>query len=142
MKKIVVFLVSLFMLASFTDTIEAKILPRFRSASRKSGRVVYSGIVVSPRLRPDRNALIIYFANLQKANNVFYTLIYQTEGKDEGVSGMVDASAGNNTSREILFGTCSAGVCRYHHNITNMRLEVVSELSSGKRSIKRYRIKV
>lgn len=134
---IVVFLVLFF--ASVTA--EAKLLPRFRVSTKKSVGVS-SGVVTSPRLRSDRKALSVYFNNLSKAKNVTYTLIYQTDGKDEGISGSIDSSAGNSTTRELLFGTCSAGVCRYHANLKNMKLEVVTELLSGKKLLRRFRVKV
>ncbi|OGK42536.1 hypothetical protein A3A46_01460 [Candidatus Roizmanbacteria bacterium RIFCSPLOWO2_01_FULL_37_13] len=131
------FYFAIFILAS---NVEARLLPRFQSKGGSRG-VVYSGLIVSPRLRSDRKALVVAFNNLQKVKNVTYTLIYQTNGKDEGVSGSVDSSSGNNLSRELLFGTCSSGVCRYHANIANMKLEILSELPSGKKSIKRFRIR-
>ncbi len=134
---IVIYLAIFILLAK----VEARVLPRFKS--KGTARVsVYSGLIVSPRLRADRKALLVTFNNLQKVKNATYTLIYQTDGKNEGVSGSVDSSAGNSLSRELLFGTCSSGVCRYHANISSMKLEITSELPSGKRSIKRFRIKI
>lgn len=122
--------------------IQARLLPRFRSVKKSSGQAVYSGVGVSARLRGDRRALNLYFSNLSAARNVTYTLIYQTDGKEEGARGSIDSSGGNTASRELLFGTCSAGVCRYHANLKNMRLEVITELLSGKKTIKRFRIRV
>ena len=121
--------------------VEARLLPRFKTAGAAGG-VVYSGLVVSPRLRGDRKALLVTFNNLQKVKSATYTLMYQTNGKDEGVRGSVNSSGGNNLSRELLFGTCSSGVCRYHASLSSMKLEVVSELLSGKRSIKRFRVRI
>lgn len=126
----------------FTGRVEAKLLPRFTKNSSSVGqRIVSSGLVVSPKLRGDRRALILTLSNLQKVNNVTYTLMYQTDGKDEGVSGTIDSSAGSSATRELLFGTCS-DVCRYHQNITGMKLEIVSELPNGRQTLKRYRIRV
>ena len=121
----------------FANDVEAKFLPRFAGQ-----RIVSSGLVVYPKLRPDRLALIFTLSNLQKINNVSYTLMYQTNGKDEGVSGTIDSSSGLSVTRELLFGTCSAGVCRYHPNITGMKLEIVSELSNGKQTLRRYKIRI
>lgn len=120
----------------------AKLLPRFKTGGKVVKKGVASGIAVSARLRTDRKALNVYFNNLKAAQSVSYTLIYQTNGRDEGVRGSIDSSSGNSGQRELLFGTCSAGVCRYHTNIANMRLEVVSELVSGKKLLKRFRIRV
>ena len=121
----------------FANDVEAKFLPRFAGQ-----RIVSSGLVVYPKLRPDRLALIFTLSNLQKINNVSYPLMYQTNGKDEGVSGTIDSSSGLSVTRELLFGTCSAGVCRYHPNITGMKLEIVSELSNGKQTLRRYKIRI
>ena len=127
----------------FTNDVEAKLLPRFSNNSKNTGqRIVSSGLIIYPKLRSDRLALIVTLYNLQKVNNVSYTLMYQTNGKDEGVSGMIDSSSGISTTRELLFGTCSSGVCSYHKNITNMKLEIVSKLPNGKQTLKRYRIRV
>ncbi len=140
--KVTLFVLSFFLFI-FSPIVEAKVLPRFSQANtnpvRKSAGA--KSISVYPRLRSDRKALLVTFSNLQMASDVSYTLIYQTDGKDEGVSGSVDVGSGNVT-RELLFGTCSSGVCRYHSNIKNMRLEVSTTLTSGKRSVKRFRIKV
>lgn len=143
MRKIIFSLILLILIKFLIiSNVEASLLPRFRSLARTARRGSYSGILVSPRLRSDRKALIVNFANLKKVKNVTYTLIYQTNGRDEGVSGSLDASSGDAVTRELLFGTCSSGVCRYHTNISNMRLEVNTELTSGKRTVKRFRVRV
>ena len=143
MKKVIL-VGSIFLLLGFIllENVEARVLPRFNKSKGTAGGVVYSGLTASARLRSDRKALLVSFSNLQKVKNVTYTLMYQTGGKDEGVSGSVDSSQGGSLNRELLFGTCSSGVCRYHANITNMKLEIVSELPSGRRSIKRFRVRI
>ncbi|QQG44061.1 MAG: hypothetical protein HYW86_04320 [Candidatus Roizmanbacteria bacterium] len=127
----------------FVSTTEAKVLPRYKTAGKAVSKSYAApvGISVSARFRGDRQALNVYFNNLKNATDVSYTLTYETNGKAEGAGGSVDVSAGNAT-RELLFGTCSSGVCRYHTGITGMKLEVVSQLLSGKKSVKRFRIKV
>jgi len=120
-------------------SVEAKVLPRF--SSKSTGLTYVSGIGVSARLRADRRALNVYFSNLQKANSVMYTLIYETNGKQEGASGTIDISS-SNASRELLFGTCSSGDCTYHQNITNMKLEVLTELTNGKKTMKRFKVRI
>lgn len=140
MKKLLFITALIFLFSFYTEAVHAgKILPQ-----SKSSKITVSsgtGISVTPRLRSDRQALLIYFGNLQNANSVSYMLIYQTNGQQEGAGGSVRVSEGNTTSRELLFGTCSKNVCRYHQNITNMKLEVTAELKSGKKLIKRYKIK-
>lgn len=125
----------------FTSGVEAKLLPRFTKTSNIGQRVVSSGLVVSPKFRNDRQALVLTLSNLQKVKNVTYTLMYQTNGVDQGVGGSLDSSSGSSVMRELVFGTCS-DVCRYHSNITNMKLEIVSELPNGRQTLKRYRIRV
>ena len=121
--------------------IEARVLPQARKSSGPVKRGATAGITISPKLRADRQALTIYFSNLQNASSVSYTLMYETNGQSEGAGGTI-SSLENTATRELLFGTCSKNVCRYHSNIKNAKLEVVSQLKSGKQSIKRYRIRV
>ena len=142
MKKIIL-LMSIGLVFVFSGAVEAKLLPRFSGSGNigKKQAVSYSGLLISPKIRSDRQALIVTFSNLQKVNNVTYTLTYQTNGEDQGVSGTLDSSSGSSVTRELLFGTCS-DVCRYHPNISDMKLEVVSLLPSGKQTLKRYRIRI
>lgn len=124
-------------------TIEAKLLPQAKSGIKRTvGQTTSTGINVLPRLRNDRRALNITFSNLQNANSVSYNLIYQTSGREEGAGGTVRPSEGQVATRELLFGTCSRNVCRYHTNIANMKLEIISDLKSGKKTLKRYRIRI
>ena len=127
----------------FTGSVEAKLLPRFKGSGNVGNRQAtsYSGLIISPKIRSDRLALILNISNLQKVNSVTYTLMYQTNGEDQGISGTLDSSSGSSATRDLLFGTCS-DVCRYHQNISNMKLEVVALLSNGRQTLKRYRIKI
>lgn len=139
LKSFFILLLSLFLFAS---SVEAKLLPRFSSPARSSGGGSGGGsVVVSPKLRGDRRALNVYFANLSKAKSVSYILTYRGNDSDQGAMGSVDVASGN-TTRELLFGTCSTSVCTYHQGISNMRLEVTIELATGKKIIKRYRVKI
>ncbi len=144
MRKILTIISSLALLFLFYPSFSfARVLPRYKTkgtVSRK--RVYYSGVSIRPKLRNDHQAIILRLRNLNKAVNVSYSLIYQTNGKQEGVFGMVDSSQGNNLSRELLFGTCSSGVCRYHSGITKMILKITTQLSSGKKIIRRYQIRL
>lgn len=127
------------MLFLFTSTAEAKVLPRFKSNKAvKSAPARSNGVTVSARLSPNRTSLDVFFNNLNNANSVSYTLSYQADGVEQGVIGTLDSSSGNSTTRNLLFGTCSKGVCRYHQNITNMKLEISSELKNGKTSLRRF----
>lgn len=111
------------------------------SIKTKKTAAASSLIGVSYSLRKDKKALMVAFSNLKKASNVFYTLSYQTQGKYEGISGTITPSK-NQESRQLLFGTCSNKVCRYHKGIKNMRFEISAELLSGKSMNKSYKIKI
>ena len=126
---------------TFPKTAEAKLLPQARGSGATIRTGPTTGITVTPKLRSDRKAIVVNFGNLQNANSVTYTLIYQSGGQEQGAGGTLSAS-GTSASRTLLFGTCSGSVCNYHTNITNMRLEIVSQLKSGKKTLKRYRIRV
>ncbi len=136
-------IITLLFASFYAQPIEAaKVLPQVKSSKKTATtkRSFGSLVTVTPKLRRDRKALLIYFGGLQNANSVSYLLIYTTNGQEEGAGGSVDPSYGNTSSREILFGTCSKNVCRYHANITDMRLEATADLKSGKKLIKRYKI--
>ena len=143
MKKILIIIAFIFLFSiSIQDAHALKILPQAKAGTKTvTQKSVGTGIAVTPKLRSDRQALIIYFGNLQNAESVSYMLIYQTNGQQEGAGGSVKPSEGS-ASRELLFGTCSKNVCRYHPNITNMKLEVTAGLKSGKKLIKRYKIRI
>lgn len=100
-----------------------------------------STVSISYKWRRDRKAIYVYFRNLNRARSVFYTLAYQTDGKDEGVAGTLDGSGGSTATRELLLGTCSSGVCRWHPNVKNIRFEAAIELLSGQTATKNYWIR-
>ena len=106
------------------------------------GKTVAAGVgaIVSPKLRSNRLALIVNFSGLSRVNSVSYTLSYNTNGIPQGVVGTITPIS-NTAQRELLFGTCSAGVCRYHTNLTGMKFVVTSNLKSGKKVIKTFRVK-
>lgn len=129
----------------FSKTIEAKVLPQARNL-QSSGSVpktaVVAGISVSPKLRGDRRALIVNFGNLQNASAVSYSLTYKTSTQDEGAMGSLPLGGSSSSSNELLFGTCSKNVCRYHTGIHGAKLEVSYTTKTGKKYLKRYKIKV
>ena len=147
MRKLAIVIVVLALCTVVTaEYVEARVLPRFKSTGSSAPRSISTQasntVIVQPGFMPGRGGLRVYFGNLQNAKSVSYTLSYETNGKPEGVSGTVSPSDGNSATRELLFGTCSTGVCTPHQNIKNMKLEVKIALVSGKVSVKRYRIKV
>lgn len=137
----------------FTQNVQAKILPQAAKKGSKQAVVKSSGIGVSvfPKLRADRKALIVNFANLQNAKSVSYTLTYKqslrsddlkTAVQEEGAIGTINLTGSQAATQELLFGTCSKNICRYHTNITNARLEVSYTTKSGKKYIKKFKIRV
>lgn len=142
-KLIAAFFFFMIFLITNSPQVEARVLPQAKGAVAPAAKkTAYSGIIVSPRLRADRNALEVSFSNLQNATSITYNLYYQTNGKEEGAGGTIAIAGASSLSRELLFGTCSGVVCRYHTNITDMKFEITSELTNGKKILKRYRIKV
>lgn len=101
------------------------------------------GVGASVKFRGDRKAIIAAFSNLEIASSVSYTLSYTAgRGVKEGAGGTIsDLSAGTAT-RELLFATCSAGVCRYHTGIKNAKFTVTTILKNGRKAVKNFRLKV
>ncbi len=150
MRKLSILLTLVFSLFLFAKGAEAKLLPQaVKSPGGASGtkttatkNVVGTGIGVSPKLRSDKRALIVYFSNLQNAKSVSYSLTYSTSTQPEGAIGSVSTTGPSSVSQELLFGTCSKNVCRYHTGVNNARLEVSYTTKSGKKYLKKYKIKV
>ncbi len=141
--KLFLLIISIVSLFFFTTTAEAKVLPQAAKAGSKAViKTTGAGIGVSPRLRADRKALTVNFGNLQNASAVSYLLTYNTSVQEEGAMGSLKLGGSSSNSVELLFGTCSKNVCRYHTGINNMHLEVTYTTKSGSKYIKRYKIKV
>lgn len=133
--RIIIFIFLLFLVSPVT-IFAKKTLPK------KSIPVTNStNITISPKLRSDRLALIVNFSNLSLAKSVSYNLSYASKGVEQGVVGNINNFTTNTASRELLFGTCSSGVCKYHTNLANMKLVVTTTLKSGAKLSKSYRIK-
>ena len=126
-----------------SKTLAAK--PRMsRGTTGGSKSYVSSGgrVTTSVRFRGDRRAIFINFAGLNNATSISYSLTYNTNGIPQGAIGTITKFSGSSDSRELLFGTCSKGVCRYHTGITDARLVITSKLKSGFTTRKSYRLKV
>lgn len=106
-------------------------------SSSSSGRGVKAGV----RFRSDRKALLLSFPDFGQAVSATYSLTYTSNGISQGARSTVTPETAGG-ERELLFGTCSKGVCRYHSNITNARLVIDSKLSSGVIIRKPYRIRL
>ncbi|MBL7150770.1 hypothetical protein ISS86_02480 [Candidatus Microgenomates bacterium] len=138
------FLISLFFLLPSNVRAAKSRPPRGGNPQVKTTTRTYSrsrGIKASIRFRPDRHGLLINFSGFDNITSVTYALTYTADGIPQGARGTITAETAGE-QRELLFGTCSGGVCRYHANITNARLVIDSELSSGIIIRKPYRVKV
>jgi hypothetical protein len=142
MKKVLVFIFILFALTFIPKNIFAKVLPQALKAGKTTTKTVSSGINVAVNLRADRRAVNVNFSNLQNAKSVSYSLTYSTSDQDEGAMGAINFGSSSTAFQEILLGTCSKGVCRYHTGVKNVKLEVSYTTKEGKKYIKRFRIKV
>lgn len=128
----------------YVTNAEAKVLPQASKAGVKSSLSKSSGSIINvyPRLRGDRRALNVNFSNLQNARSVSYMMVYRTNGQEEAAMGALNLTGASNQSSELLFGTCSKNVCRYHSAITDARLEVSYTSKSGKKYLKKFKVKV
>jgi len=130
-----------FPLSVFAARERVRVQPPTTSGSAPAGYSSYGGASSSVKLRDDRRAIILTLSNMGNCRSVSYQLTYLTNGVSQGVMGKVDPALEPTATRELLFGTCSHGVCTYHTNISNMRLTIKSFLHSGQTLIKPYRIK-
>jgi len=142
MKKLlfIIVFVSLFFI---NDIVFAKrTLPQARPVTGTKAVTSNSrGITALVKFRADRRAIVVTFSNLAVASKVDYMLSYSTRGTTQGASGSINLAQGD-TIRELLFGTCSHGVCRYDTGITNAKLTVTTTLATGRKVIKTFRLKV
>lgn len=131
---------------TLTPIASAKVLPQAGKITPKQSAPKANGttIGVYPKLRADRRAVIVTFTNLQNAKSVAYSLVYSQgpTGQQEGAGGGLILTGKQTDTAELLFGTCSSGVCRYHTNIKDARLEVSYTSTNGKKYLKKFKIKI
>ncbi len=142
MKKIFCSLSLLFvLLLLFPPSVSAarKRLPKNRSPQRAVAAPT-QGVKAQVRFRADRRALLINFSGFDLLDSGSYELTYKANGIPQGAGGSI--ILGDTSTKTILFGTCSGGVCNYHQNITDSQLKIISILKSGIKVIKPYRIRV
>ncbi|MCX6724909.1 MAG: hypothetical protein NTV20_02300 [Candidatus Shapirobacteria bacterium] len=134
----------LILLSVSSETWAAKARTSRGGSSGVSTGSVFTGgrVITSAKFRGDRRAIIVNFAGLNNATSVSYSLTYNTNGIPQGAIGTMTNISGASDSRELLFGTCSHGVCRYHTGIIDARLVITSKLKSGITTRKSYKLKV
>jgi len=105
-------------------------------------QVVYvsKGVKSSVRFRSDRLGILLNFSNFDNLESGSYQLVYEADGVPQGAGGSI--ILGDTGVKELLFATCSGGVCTFHQNITNARLSIISVLKDGTTVLKPYRLKV
>lgn len=131
--------IGLLLLMTPLETLAAK--PRLRRGKRTRSYSSVGRVRYSVKFRSDRRGVILSLSKLNNAFSVSYQLTYTSNGIPQGVMGTVTPVRTTET-RELLFGTCSGNVCRYHTNIQNARLVITSKLKSGFTTRKTYRIRV
>lgn len=100
-----------------------------------------SGIPALISYRPDKLGLNLSFRSFTGLESVSYSFTYNTNGMAQGIGGKVTADNNPTAARELLFGTCSRGACRYHYNLSGARLILTAKYLNGRTASKSYRIK-
>lgn len=104
-------------------------------------KVVSASIPAVVRYRGDRQGILLSLINFNGLESVSYSFTYETNGNPQGAGGTITAANNPTAQRELLFGTCSSGVCRYHYNLSNARLILTAKYTNGRTVNKSYRIK-
>lgn len=118
-----------------------KLLPFLRKATGVTTSTS-SGVTSSVKFRGDRLGIIVTLGSLQAAYRVDYFLSYQTKGTTQGASGSITDTSIGGATRDIIFGSCSKGVCRYDTGISNAKFVITIYLNSGRKIVRSYRLKV
>ncbi len=122
------------------STLYAKrLLPRLSTNQTTSSRSSQN-ITISVSFREDRNAVIMTLSDLSEAQSITYQFGYETNGIRQGTDGTITDMSDDPTTRELIFGSCSASSCRYDTNITNARLIVTTTFKDGTRTVKPFKI--
>lgn len=100
-----------------------------------------SGIPAIVYYRPDHLGLNLSFSNFNGLDSVTYSFTYSTNGIIQGAGGTIRTNNSPTSPRELLFGTCSKGVCRYQYNLSDAKLVLAAKYTNGKSASKTYRIK-
>ena len=137
------FLLFAFLFLAAEPTFAKRTLPRAGGTSSIGATSsATSGVTTSVKFRADRLAINAAFKNLSIAKSVSYQLTYTGGGISQGAGGTVSDLTTEPQERELLFGTCSKGVCTYHTGIKNAKFVVTTTLKNGKKVVKTFRLKV
>lgn len=79
------------------------------------------GVSLTPRA--DKKAVILKIATPSAdLKTIEYELTYETTEAPQGVLGKIDYQGEKTLEREIILGTCSKNVCRYHTGVKKVTL--------------------
>jgi hypothetical protein len=131
--------ISLTVFLSFSKDVYA--LKKFVPKSTGTKTVTRGSIAAKVAYRPDKRGVLLTLSNFANLNSVDYILSYDSAGLQQGVGGKITSDNNPLQTRELLFGTCSGGVCKYHQNMQNARLNLTASLKNGTLVRKSYRIK-
>ena len=141
MKNCIFLLVSLVILLFTSSTPATAAKKRVWGATTVTSPVKGGPFSVSARFSGWKQYLNVSFRGVAGTSGVTYELIYSSNGIDQGVGGRVSANEGNVT-RQIFLGTCSHNkVCTSHKNVSNVRLKVTYQTTSGQSVTKNYKVK-
>ena len=93
------------------------------------------------RYKPDKGGILLSFSNFSGLASVSYSFTYNSGGLPKGAAGTVTAANNPTSQRELLFGTCSGGVCKYDQGLSGARLTLTAKRTNGTTVTKPYRIK-
>ncbi len=135
------FLILGLVLTTVSSVSAKKLLPFLRRATGVTTSTS-SGVTSSVKFRGDRLGIIVTLGSLQAAYKVDYFLSYQTRGTTQGASGSITDTSIGSVTRDIIFGSCSKGACRYDTGISNAKFVISIYLNSGRKIVRSYRLKV
>lgn len=141
-KTLYIFIFILVLVALSASSVSAKkLLPFLRKATGVTTSTS-SGVISSVKFRGDRLGIIVTLGNLQAARKVDYFLSYQSKGITQGASGSITDTEVGSATRDIIFGSCSRGACRYDSGISNAKFVISIYLNSGRKIVRSFRLKV
>ena len=114
MKKILAFLIIAFSIFSFVFPAVADAAPKLKASQK-----------IKVSTSRNTRQVNVTFSNLAAASKITYELTYKRKGGQDGAGGsVIPSKKQKSVTKTLLFGTCSAIVCTYHKNVSNIKLKV------------------
>ncbi len=132
-------IIALLVVVSTGHAYAAKKYVKPATSAGTSGGAATSGSYSRVSLFPSKLGLNVNFFNLGNISKVSYVLSYFGSNQSQGIIGSFAPSTPTD-GRELLFGTCSHGACRYHENVKDARLVINFTLKNGLVVTKRYKV--